>query len=161
MFAFLLAAASLNPAVNDISYTDLGYTKPANPGHACIARFDGGSVEITQAFNTAERTSINTVVITGTSSRALPVGSRIWVKAGYGAAWRGLVIPSSPGRVAVAAHHRFVGDLFTHDGLTVEMHERLDTASPRDATWLRVGANDTGFREKLAKIVDCAESIGI
>lgn len=160
MFAFLLAAASLTPAVNDISYTDLGYTKPATPGHACIARFDGGTVEITQAFNTAARTSINTVVVTGATSRTVPVGSRVWVKAGYGPAWRGLVLSSSSGRIAIAAHHRFVGDLFISDSLTVEMYDRLD-ASSRDATWVRVGTSDAGFREKLAKIVDCAESIGI
>lgn len=161
MFAFLLAAASLTPAFNDITYTDLGYTKPATPGHACLARFDGGTVEITQAFNTARRTSINTVVITGAATRALPVGSRIWVKAGYGPAWRGLVIPSSPGRIAVAAHHRFVGDMFISDSPSVAMYERLDAGSPRDATWLHVGTSDTSFRENLAKIVDCAESIGI
>lgn len=159
MFSLLLAAASLTPAFGDASYADLGYvTRSAGE---CVARFDGGSIEIRQAFNDAERTMINVAVVTGKPTRTLPVGAKLWVKASYAPAWRAVVIESTPDRLSFAAHNRFVGDLFVEDSLTIALHERLDAGAIGDAVLVDVGSDVSGFREKLASAFDCADGLGI
>lgn len=159
MFSLLLAAAGLTPAFNDVSYADLAHAKPAATD-GCTARFDGGTIEITQAFNPAARTMINVAVVTGKPTRALRAGSQLWVKSSFGPAWRALVTESSPQRLRFVAHHRFVGDLFSDDTPTIMLHERLDAGSAKDAVFVDVGSGG-GFREKLAAAFDCADSLGI
>ncbi|SBV33772.1 exported protein of unknown function [uncultured Sphingopyxis sp.] len=159
MFSLLLAAASLTPAFNDASYAELGYAN--RTVGECTARFGGGSIEIRQAFNEADRTMINVAVVTGKPTRALPVGTKLWVKSSYGPAWRALVIESAPDRLSFAAHNRFVGDLFVEDSLTIALHERIDAGSVGDAVLVDVGSDVSGFREKLASAFDCADSLGI
>ncbi|PZQ24420.1 MAG: hypothetical protein DI569_00870 [Sphingopyxis macrogoltabida] len=159
MLSLLLAAASLTPAFGDATHTELGYAKPARSG-GCVARFDTGSVEITQAFNTAARTMINVAVVTGSTDRTWPAGTQLWVKSSFGPAWRARVIDSTPGRVRFAAHHRFVGDLFNDDTMTIMLLDRLN-ADSRDASYVTVGSEIGGFRGKLAAAADCADSLGI
>ncbi|MBJ7500613.1 MAG: hypothetical protein JHC57_12755 [Sphingopyxis sp.] len=159
MFSLLLAAASLTPAFNDASYADLGYV--SRSAGECTARFGSGSIEIRQAFNEADRTMINVAVVTGRPTRALPVGTKLWVKASYGPAWRALVIESTPDRLSFVAHNRFVGDLFAEDSLTIALHERLDATATGDAVLVDVGSDASGFREKLASAFDCADGLGI
>ncbi|NYF31435.1 MULTISPECIES: hypothetical protein [Sphingopyxis] len=159
MFSLLLAAASLTPAFNDASYADLGYvTRTAGE---CTARFDGGSIEIRQAFNDADRTMINVAVVTGKPTRAVPLGTKLWAKSSYGPAWRAVVIESSPARLRFVVHSRFVGDLFTEDSLTIALHDRIDAGSIGDAVLVDVGSDVSGFREKLASALDCSDALGI
>lgn len=160
MFSLLLAAASLTPAFNDAAYADLAYAKPA-AADGCIARFDGGTIEITQAFNPAARTMINVAVVTGKPTGALRAGSQLWVKSSFGPAWHALVTESTPERLRFVAHHRFVGDLFSEDTPTIMLHERIDAGDAKDAVFVDLGSNSGGFREKLAKALDCADSLGI
>ncbi len=159
MFSLLLAAASLTPAFNDASYADLGYAN--RTAGECAARFGGGSIEIRQAFNEADRTMINVAVVTGKPTRALPVGTQLWVRAGYGPAWRALVTESSPQRMTLVAHHRFAGELFTADSPTITLHERLDADGAKQAVMLDLGSETPDFRAKLAKAFDCSDSLGI
>lgn len=160
MLSLLLAAVSLTPAFNDTSYENLAYAKPVGAG-GCIAQFDNGAVEITQAFNTAERTSINVAVVTGKPNPAVRAGARLWVRSGYGPAWRALVIESTPERLRFAAHHRFVGDLFTDELMPITLHKPGESANARDAVFVNVASETAGFREKLATAFDCADAIGI
>ncbi|HWW55948.1 MAG TPA: hypothetical protein VN047_03545 [Sphingopyxis sp.] len=160
MFSLLLAAASLTPAFNDAAYADLGHARPAGDS-GCTAAFDGGSIEITQAFNPAARTMINVAVVTGKPARALRTGAQVWVKSSFGPAWRALVIESSPQRLRFVAHHRFAGDLFTDFTPTIMLHERLDAGGTKDAVFVDLGGGTGDFRESLAKAFDCSDSLGI
>lgn len=159
MFSLLLAAASLTPAFNDASYADLASVNPG-PAGECIARFGVGSIEIRQAFNEAERTMINVAVITGKPARAVPAGTRLWVKSSYGPAWRALVTDSSPGRITVVAHSRFAGDLIV-DASSIALHDRLDAGSAADGMFVNIGDSGAGFRHKLAQALDCSDALGI
>jgi hypothetical protein len=158
--SLLLAAAGVPVATHDAGYADLAYAKPATEG-ACEARFDKGAIEITQAFNTAARTSINVAVITGQSRQTLSAGTRLWVKSSYGPAWRALVLESSGEQIRIAAHYRFVGDLLTDDGPTIRLLRRLDASGPGNEIWVTTASDSSGFRGKLAQALDCAEGIGI
>ncbi len=161
MFSLLLAAAGASLAAGDVSYADLGYAKPGTGGDACIARFDNGAIEITQAFNESARTISNVAMITGKADRAIPVGTRLWVKSSYGPAWRALVTKSTSQSVTFVAHHRFVGDLFVEDTLTIKLTENPQDTTLRDAVFVRVGTDLSDFRGKLAKAQDCADGLGI
>ena len=160
MMSLLLAAASVPAAANDASYAHLAYARPATEG-ACEARFDKGAIEITQAFNTAARTSINVAVITGRSREKLPAGTRLWVKSPYGPAWRALVLESRGEQVRIAAHYRFVGDLMTSDSPNVTLLRRLDDSDPDNAMAVTTTFDSMGYRGKLAQALDCADGIGI
>lgn len=159
MFSLLLAGASLTPAFNDASYADLASVNPG-PAGECIASFGGGSIEIRQAFNEAERTMINVAVITGKPARAIPAGTRLWVKSSYGPAWRALVTASSPGRITVVARSSFVGDLIV-DAPSIALHDRLEAGSVADSVFVDIGDQGAGFRQKLATALDCSDALGL
>ena len=160
MFSLLLSVASVMPAYNDVAYADLAHARPA-VAEGCTARFDGGTVEITQAFNPAARTMINVAVITGKPTRALAAGSQIWVKSNYGPAWRALVTESTSQRLRFVAHHRFVGDLFSEDTPTIMLIRSVEAGWDKDMVFVDIGGGTGGFREGLAKAFDCADSLGI
>ena len=160
MFSLLLAAAGLTPAIGDISYTDLGYAKPGTDGYGCIARFDNGTIEITQAFNESARTISNVAMVTGKTERTLPVGSKLWVRSSFGPAWRAVVVESKPGRIRFVAHHRFAADLFAEGSLTIMLQHRLEDG-PRDAVFVNVATDVNDARGKLAEAFDCSDGLGI
>ncbi len=68
------------------------------------------------------------------------------------------MIESSPQRIRFVAHHRFVGDLFSEDSLTIALHEGLDAGDP---VLVDAGADTAGFRGKLASAFDCSDGLGI
>jgi hypothetical protein len=125
-----------------------------------VARFGAGSIEIRQAYNEPAGTMINVAVISGRPTRPLAAGTKLWVKASFGPAWRALVTRSSPQRIEIVAHSRFAGDLFVEDAPTILLHERLEAGNIADAVMIDMG--ETGdFRQKLAGALDCSDALGI
>lgn len=159
MLSLLLAAAALTPASGDASYVDLGHAKSATQD-ACIARYDNGAIEITQAYNRDAGTITNVAVVTGKSNVRIPVGTQLWVRAGFGPAWRALVTESTAERIRFVAHHRMAGDLFTSEPATIMLFRTLETG-PKDAVFVQVAGDTSNFRGKLAAAFDCSDAMGI
>lgn len=156
-YAFLLA--SLVAAPTDTSFEDLGFVD-LEPSE-CNAQFDRGRIDVVQAFNETDRTITTAAVITGKPSTPLPLGSRLWIKSGYGPAWHALVVESSSKRFRVATNARFVGDLFADDAMTIALYPRLDGVTIREAALVDVVYDQTNVRQKLSTMMDCGDGLGI
>ena len=156
----LIIWSSLSLAAFDSSYDDLGYVDLSGTSE-CVATFDRGRIEIRQAFNEADKSLSDVLVLTGQPTRPLPIGSRMWVKSTWGVAWRALVVEAKPGQVKFVVNGRFVGDLFADEIMGIALYDRNDRVTIRDAVLVDLAYDTTDFRKKLADMRDCGDSLGI